>query len=237
MSGFPDAMPHGPIREVFSDVFFVTGTMRGEFFGSDWQFSRNMTVVREDGDLTLVNSVRLNDEGLAQLDGLGTVKNVVRLGDMHGLDDRFYLDRYDADFWALPGMDIEDGIAGHKELVPDGEMPFSGCTLFAFRTSTRPEGILRLERDGGIMIACDSLQNWVAPDEFFDESTVETMQEMGFFIPNNLGLAWLHASQPGPEDFVRLKEVPFRHVLCGHGVPARNGMEAYHATFNRMFQV
>ncbi|TVP54852.1 MAG: hypothetical protein EA351_12310 [Gemmatimonadales bacterium] len=237
MSDFPDAMPHGPIREVFPDVFFVTGTMRGEFFGSTWQFSRNMTVVREDGTLTMVNTVRLDEEGLAQLEALGTVKNVVRLGDMHGLDDRFYLDRYDADFWALPDMDIEDGITVDRELVPDGEMPFSDCTLFDFRTTARPEGILRLDRDGGIMIACDSLQNWVAPDEFFDESTVETMQGMEFFTPHNLGLAWLHASDPQAEDFVRLKEIPFSHALCGHGIPARNAMDAYHATFNRMFQV
>lgn len=87
------------------------------------------------------------------------------------------------------------------------------------------------------MIACDSLQNWVAPDEFFDEPTVTTMQEMGFFTPNNLGLAWLQESQPQAPDFVRLKEVPFRHALCGHGVPARDARDAYHATFNRFFQV
>ena len=47
MTDFNDVMPHGPIQELFPDVFFVTGTMKAEFFGSDWQFSRNMTVVRE----------------------------------------------------------------------------------------------------------------------------------------------------------------------------------------------
>ena len=67
MSDYPDAMPHGPLEEVFPDVFFVTGTMRGEFFGSTWQFSRNMTVVREGDDLTIVNSVRLGDDGLRAL--------------------------------------------------------------------------------------------------------------------------------------------------------------------------
>jgi hypothetical protein len=237
MSDFPAAMPHGPLQEVFPDVFFVTGTMRAEFFGSMWQFSRNMTVVRDERDLTIVNSVRLDEDGLSQLDALGTVRNVVRIGDMHGLDDRFYLDRYGATFWAMPNMGIEEGVTVDKELVPGGEMPFNGCTLFDFRTTQRPEGILRLDRDGGIMIACDSLQNWVAPDEFFDEPTVATMQEMGFFTSNNLGLAWLQGSQPQAPDFVRLKEVPFRHALCGHGIPARDAQGAYHATFNRFFQV
>lgn len=30
------------------------------------------------------------------------------------------------------------------------------------------------------MIACDALQNWVEPDEFFDAGTIEKMREMGF---------------------------------------------------------
>jgi hypothetical protein len=57
MSKFPEAMPHGEILEVLKDVFFVAGTMKGEFFGSMWQFSRNMTIVREGEKLTILNSV------------------------------------------------------------------------------------------------------------------------------------------------------------------------------------
>lgn len=238
MTEFAAAMPHGAIEEVFPDVFFVTGTMRAEFFGSMWQFSRNMTVVREGNDLTLVNTVRLGPEGLAELEALGEVVSVVRLGDMHGVDDPFYVDRYGATFWALPGMGIQEGLKVDKELVPGGEMPLAGCSLFTFTTTTRPEGILRLEREGGIMIACDSLQNWVAPDDYFDADTVGKMTEMGFFTPANLGLAWLAGSEPQPDDFVRLKEVPFRHALCGHGIPRRHTAQGdYHATFNRFFQV
>ncbi len=238
MTGFPDAMPHSAIDEVFPDVFFVTGTMKNEFFGSMWQFSRNMIVIREGDKLTIVNSVRLDEPGLAALDALGTLVNVVRIGDMHGIDDPFYVDRYATTFWALPGMNIEDGLKVDKELTSDGEMPFGDCSLFEFKTTKRPEGILRLNREGGIMIACDSLQNWVEPDEFFLDETVATMREMGFFVRANLGLAWLHASEPQAQDFVRLKEVPYRHALCGHGSPLRDtAREDYNATFARMFGV
>ena len=107
MTEFQEALPHGSIEEVFPDVFCVTGTMQGEFFGSMWQFSRNMTIVREAGRLTLINSVRLDAGGLAELDALGEVVNVVRIGDMHGIDDPFYVDLYGATFWALPGMGIQ----------------------------------------------------------------------------------------------------------------------------------
>lgn len=238
MTDFPAAMPHGKIEEVFPNVFFVTGTMRGEFFGSTWQFSRNMTIVREGDLLTIVNSVRLDEEGLADLDALGKVVNVVRIGDMHGLDDPFYVDRYRAKFWALSAMAIQDGLKVDHVLAVDGEMPFHGCSLFEFETTKRPEAILRLDREGGIMIACDSLQNWVKPDEFFLDETVATMQEMNFFVPANLGPAWLHESQPEAADFVRLKEVSFKHALCGHGTPLRDvAHEGYCAAFARLFEV
>ncbi|HLF63524.1 MAG TPA: hypothetical protein VI603_07220 [Saprospiraceae bacterium] len=238
MSSYKEAMAHGNIDEVFKDVFFVTGTMRNEFFGSMWQFSRNMTIVRENGKLTILNSVRLNDEGLEALDRLGQVVNVVRLGDMHGVDDPFYVDRYKAQFWALPGMSVQESLHIDKELKESGEMPFSGATLFVFKTVQRPECIIRLDREGGIMIACDSLQNWIEPDQFFDEQTSATMQGMNFFRPANLGPAWMHFSQPKAGDFVRLKEVPFKHALCGHGYPLlHTAGEQFHATFKQYFDL
>ena len=238
MSDFPAVMPHGAIEEVFPDVFFVTGTMRGEFFGSMWQFSRNMIIVRESGSLSLINPVRLDDEGLAELDSLGTVANVVRTGSMHGSDDAFYLDRSGATYWAMPGMPAGDGPKVDKELSVDGEMPFGDCSLFEFHTTKLPECILRLDREGGIMISCDSLQNWVEPDQYFLAETIETMRPMGFFTPANLGPAWMHVNEPKAPDFVRLKQVPFKHALCGHGSPLRDTAQAaYHATFERIFQV
>jgi hypothetical protein len=238
MTHYPDVMPHGTIEELWPDVFFVTGTMRNEFFGSTWQFSRNMAIVREQDRLTIVNSVRLDEAGLAALDRLGKVVNVVRIGDMHGSDDRFYVDRYGASFWALPSMMARDGLKVDRELALDGERPFADCSLFVFQTTKRPEAILRIDREGGIMIACDSLQNWVEPDAFFDEATVATMREMGFFTTAGLGLAWLHESAPKAEDFLRLKAVPFRHALCGHGRPLRDSAHAgYHAAFKRFFEV
>lgn len=238
MSEFHSVMPHGPIEEVFPDVFFVTGTMKNEFFGSMWHFSRNMTVVREGSRLTIINSVRLSPEGLAALDQLGQVVNVVRIGDMHGVDDAFYVDRYPATYWALPGMGALPGLKVDKELGPEGEMPFADCSLFEFKTTQRPEAILRLDREGGIMIACDSLQNWVAPDEFFDDATTGKMREMNFFAEAGIGLAWIHGSQPKPEDFVRLKKIRFKHALCGHGIPRRDtAQQDYHAAFHKFFQV
>jgi len=238
MSQHPPVTPHGNIREVFPGVFFVQGSFTGEFFGSSWTFSRNMTIVREGEDLSLINAVRLDEAGLAALDALGTVKNVVKIGSMHGHDDAFYVDRYKAAYWAMPGMPHAEGLVPTRELSPDGPLPFSGCTLFAFETTNLPECILVLDREGGIAIACDALQNWVAQDDFTDDETAAKMSGMGFFTPANCGPAWLHVNEPGPEDFQRLKAHSFRHALCGHGRPLTDSAgEDFAATFQRIFGV
>jgi hypothetical protein len=227
-------MSHGKIKEVLKDIFFVTGTMKNEFFGSMWQFSRNMTIVREGNNLTILNSVRLNDEGLAELDKLGKVVNVVRLGDMHGVDDPFYVNRYNATFWALPNMKVQKELT-IKPLKVGGEMPFNDCSLFVFNTVKRPECILTINRDGGIAIACDSLQNWVSDDEFFDHETIATMKKMDFFKTANFGPAWIYESQPQASDFERLKELKYKHAFCGHGVPLlHNAQEAFHNRINEI---
>jgi len=105
----PPAAPHGSLREVLPDVFFVTGTMAMSVGIVPVRFSRNMTVIREGTRLVLVNSVRLDDAGLAALDALGKVTDVIRLAGFHGMDDPFYAERYGAKVWALAGQSYVSG--------------------------------------------------------------------------------------------------------------------------------
>ncbi len=234
-SPFPSALAHGAIEEIFTDVFFVSGAMETVLMDLDWNFSRNMTIVRDGERLILINTIRLGDDGLAQLDRLGRVTDVVRLGALHGRDDAFYLDRYQAQYWVMPGIETGDDSAA-QPLDQTSSLPIEDASLFQFETTNIPEGVLNLRRDGGILIACDALQNWISPDEHFCDVTRQRMEEMGFFTPANVGPVWLQAAEPAAEDFRRLKALSFRHVLCGHGEPLRdNAHEAFSATFDRMF--
>ncbi len=235
MEDFPRAQPHGQLVEVFPDVFFVTGTMKTEIGGTPWHFSRNMTVVRDRGALTLINSVRLDDAGIAALEKLGRVAHVVKIGSLHGLDDAFYKAR-GATLWAVPGMSHAPGLTADKDLVEGGEVPFEGCSVFVFRTTKLPEAILRIDREGGILVACDALQNWVEPNEFFSDESRAMMTEAGFFQPANLGPLFMKVCAPEGSDYARLRELPFRHALCGHGSPLRDSArEAYADRFQRVF--
>jgi hypothetical protein len=238
MDQLPPALPHSNLEVVFPDVFFVTGTMKTVLMGADWQFNRNMTVVRERGALTLINTVRLDDTGLKELDALGRVASIIKIGSLHGRDDAFYKSRYGATLWAPPGMSHEHGLTADKELVPAGEMPFAGCSVFVFRTTKLPECILCIDRAGGILVACDSLQNWLAPDKFFSEDSRKKMMKMGYFQAANVGPLWMQVNEPKGEDFARLRELSFRHALCGHGAPlCDTAKEAYADRFHRVFGI
>ncbi|MEM9454311.1 MAG: hypothetical protein AAGF11_09040 [Myxococcota bacterium] len=236
MSEHSAALPHGALDEIFPHIFFVTGTFRSVFNGTPLEFSRNMTVVRDGDALTLINTVRLNDEGLAHLDALGTVRHVVTLGAFHGIDDPFYLERYGATQWALPQHKHKGGHATDQALMVDGPMPFEGVSLFVFETSQRPEALLHIHREGGILVSCDSLQNWVELDEYFDDSGARIMTDRGFIKPANLGLGWLRAAQPQVSDFSRLLTLEFQHLLPAHGTPLRNEAKPqFRATIEAQF--
>src|SRR5215467_3540180 len=66
----PKALPHGNITKVVDDIFFVIGTNIVTHDSKNIQASRTMTIIRENKDLTLVNSIRLNEPGLRQLEKL-----------------------------------------------------------------------------------------------------------------------------------------------------------------------
>lgn len=235
-SQYPPALAHGEITEVFDNVFFVCGAMETVLMDMDWQFSRNMTIVKEGERLIIINSVRLNDQALAQLDQLGKVTDVIRLGALHGRDDAFYVDRYQATYWAQPG--INDNNLTVTELTASAQLPIADASLFEFTTTQLPEAILFLAREGGIAIACDALQNWLSPDEYFCEHSIARMEAMGFFTPENVGPVWMQAATPAPDDFIKLKQQTFKHALCGHGAPLKDtAKEGYLATFSRLFNV
>jgi hypothetical protein len=217
MSSFPPALPHGPLTEVFPDVFVVTGGFR---FAPAISITRNMTIVRQGGELVLINSVRLSPEGEAELDKLGKVAHLFRIGAFHGADDPYYVDRYKPTLWAPPGTRHGGGLTTRKELVA-AVAPLPGMRVFSFDQAKVPEVGVLLERDGGILVNCDAYQNWTS---FEGCSLLGGLvgRFMGFG-PAVIGGPWVKSQGPGVRgDFERLVELPFQHLLSGHGMPLRD---------------
>ena len=237
MSDFPALLPHCDIQEILPDVFFLKGLIRVE---SDpiSEFSRNMIIIRDGDSLTLVNTIRLNDAGLAHLESLGTVRQLVKLGAFHGRDDAFYIDRYKIPLWAPMGMTYSRGEKTDKALEENVPGPTPDASVFVFDTPKLPEAALILERCSGILITCDSLQNMMGPDEYFNDHAAESKRRLGFFHKATVAPGWLKYAEPKTHDLVRLKELKFRHLLSAHGEPLLNDAhEAVCATMGRLFDL
>ena len=245
MPKFPPALPHGSLEEVFDDIFFVPGTI-GFKFGVYTAFSRNMTVVRENGALTLINTMRLNEDGLTRLDSLGKVEHVIRIAGFHGMDDAFYKDRYGAKVWAVRGHVYAKGFNATKVKPEDGyfhpdvymdedtELPISNAKLKIFDGVVN-EGLLNLEREGGILVSGDSMQNWAKPDEFFNFAGRVSMRLMGFLKPCNIGPGWYKQAKPKREDVKSILDLEFDHLLPAHGFKVIGGAkEKYRPAIDRL---
>ena len=228
----PKAGVHGTIDEVFDDIWFVKGTLKMPML-LPVNLSRSMVVLRHGDELTLVNSMRLSEDGLARLDKLGKVTNVIRLGGFHGRDDGFYRERDGAKIYAIQGQFYARGIGGKapKEnyLEPDvwlndsSQLPIAGAKLLVMSTSKPAEGALLLDRDGGILITADCLQHTPAADEYHNFGAKMMMKKMGFFKPHAIGAGWLEFAKPEAADVRNLLSLSFDHVLPGHGDPVIGG--------------
>jgi hypothetical protein len=237
----PPAYKHGELREVLPGLHVVTGTVKlpGAL---PVRFSRNMTVVRQGERLVLVNSVRLDDAGLAALDKLGRVTDVVRLAGNHGSDDPFYAERYGAKVWAIKGQRYTAGFdtsspttyfTPHHEVDASAELPIAGATLFVI-DSKPSEGLLVLADHGGVVVSGDCLQNWAAADEYFSWLARPMMKLMGFIKAHNVGPAWLKACKPPKDQLRAILDLTFANVLPAHGAPVLgDARERYRAALER----
>ncbi len=219
MSAYSPAWPHGELTPVLDELWYVMGTNRVHHAGVDLQTSRTMLVVREGDALTLVNTVRLDDDGLRALDALGSIRDVVRLGAFHGRDDPFYRDRYGARLWAVPGSAHADQRPEDRPIAENGELPIAGATAHVFATARQPEAALRLERSGGVLVTCDAVQSWAYVDRFFSPETGAAFEAAGLIGAARVPSTWLEACAPDASDFERLLALPFRHLVSAHGEP------------------
>ena len=233
-------LPHGALQQVFENIWFIKGQVKMPML-LPVKASRSMTVIRDpdNNELTLVNSMRLSAATLAELEKLGRIARVIRIGGFHGRDDGFYREHYGAKIFAIAGqtyarkMKVPTDVAsGYLQpdvwLTEESELPLKNCTLKIFKTPHPPEAVLLLKRDGGILVTGDSLQNTPEADEFVNLPARLMMGKMGFFKACNVGPGWLQFAKPANSEVRSLLDLEFAHVLPGHGDPViDNAREKY----------
>lgn len=229
---YPEPLPHGELHHIINDIYMVTGSVEmkaphPKYGPFKMTFSRNMMVIKQGGELILVNSVRLNEKGIAQLDELGDVTHVVRLAAFHGFDDPFYKETFRATLWSVEAPYVRGFAKSTKEeyyradriLKPGSELPIKGASYHEFTTSHPKEGLILLEREGGILLAGDSMQNWPKPDKYFNWFAKIMMKRMGFIEPSNFGPGWLELAKPEKDELMEKARLDYSVLLPAHGNP------------------
>ncbi|KTD13735.1 hypothetical protein Lgra_0870 [Legionella gratiana] len=237
MSEYSPVWPHGEIVKEFKGIYVVRGTNITYFENMKIQHSRNMIIIESDGDLALINTVRLNEDGLRKLDELGCVKHVIQIGAFHGRDDGFYLDRYNACLWTVPTED-QEGKSRYPiihYLKNADELPIKNTHFFMFKNSAPAEGFLYIDNHEGIIITCDSIKNWVEADQFFSEDTAKAAKSQGEIAKAQISPIWLKATGVQSSDFAPLLKLKFKHLLSAHGDVLRN--TAYKDVKNSVRQI
>jgi len=232
MDTVPAALPHGPIVCLFGSaeqdlrIFTVTGTARP---APGVSIPRNMQIVSYRHELSLVSAVRLDEAGLLELDKLGRVRHVIRIGHFHSRDDAFYVRRYGAHYWANPAHSLPVGVPLSCVLNKDALLPFP-ARVWEFSTLSKTyEAALFVPRYQ-LLITCDSVHN-MTDKQGHSWLAVIASWAMGLGGPAAIGTGWIRAnyhSAPGGrpliEDFERLvSEVPFANLLTAHGYPISDG--------------
>ena len=218
--------PHDPIEEVQPDVFMVRGEIK---MNALMTITRNMAIVRHEGELALVDPIRLSSAEEKRLDELGAVKRVLRLGSLHGVDDPYYMERYGAELWA-PGLS-ETHPEPKPNLVWDEStsLPFPNAALFRFEGLNQPEGALLLRRGKGLLITCDGIQNYgdYSHNNWFARIM---MPLIGFPKATIVGPMWVKMMTPKgsslESEFRRLLEFDFDQLLSAHGTFLASGAHA-----------
>ncbi|MGI9325752.1 MAG: hypothetical protein ACR2PZ_11080 [Pseudomonadales bacterium] len=227
---FPPVTPHSLPEPIGDDLFVVYGSVQ---FNPVVRFTRNMAIVRDGNALTLINPVRMDAAGLAALEDLGEVQHLLRLGPMHGLDDPFYKDRYPgAVFWAFPGGTTYTEPPVEQVLEEGGALPFSSAQLFEFHGLSEREGAVLLQRQPGVLLACDGIQSYATPPHKPHTNLLARllMPYIGFPNETLIGPAWVKMLAPDKTalkaEFERLLTLDFDQLLAAHGTFLASGAKA-----------
>ncbi len=229
---YPKAQPHDQIEKIIDNVWYVTGSV---VFKPLVRLPRNMVIIRHQGELTLINSVRLDEAGEKALDALGKVCHIIKIGG-HGMDDAYYLNRYKAKHWVVGASEAKQQ-RGIQRIEEGIELPFPDARVFEFKDTLHPESAIILDQQEGLLITCDSVQHWV-PSRLMSFAAKIITRIAGFQKPAQIGPKWrVKQTAPGKSlraDFDRLAENTFELIIGGHGgLLTSKGNELLKATIKR----
>ncbi len=218
--------PHGNVEEIAEDIFMLRGSIK---MNPLVRITRNMGIIRNGEELSLINPVRVNAKVEAQLLKLGNIKHVLRLGCFHGVDDPYYVEKFGAKMWAQPGGTTYTVPKIDKELSAVSPLPFEHGEIFEFAGTIQPECALVMSGGRRLLFTCDAIQNY--GDYSYNNIAAKILMPLiGFPRTTLVGPIWLKIQTPEGEslesEFRRLLGFRFDSLLSAHGTFLETGAHA-----------
>ena len=222
----PPASYHLPVRECFPGVWLASSAISMAIpLKLKITFSRNMVAVLGSEGWVLLNPVRLSESAEAELLAKAPFKHAVRLGALHGRDDRYYVDKFGVEFWGAAGKQAYPEPKFSREITEEGSFPIPGARVVIYKAAKMAECVVCLPQHR-LLVSCDSVQHY-EHDSLLSALGKLVMRPMGFFKPCVIGPIWLKNATPQGgsmrPDFERVLALDFDNLISGHGTPKIGG--------------
>jgi hypothetical protein len=226
-STYTPVTDHGELTKVLDNVYIVRGSFN---LGLGIMIGRTMTIVKRGDDLTVINSIRVNEEVEAEIKKLGTIKHLVRLCTGHGTDDAYFINTFEPTYWSLEGIaPVADTKAHDKALTEDGERPIPDMKLVLFKNTPLKkwhECVIWIPDSDGTLITCDFIQNQTTTDHtsFMGK---HISYWMGFQGECKCSPMWRSANGMDHwDDIERILAWDFENLVAAHGGAKIGGAKA-----------
>lgn len=223
MSDQSKIYPHGEVERIDENIFMVRGSIK---MNPMMRVTRNMAIVRQGDELSLINPIRVSAEIESQIEALGVVKHIVRLGAFHGVDDTYYSEKYSTSMWSQPGGSTYTVPKIDNEISAGCALPFSNAEIIEFDGSVQPECILLMKVGKGLLLTCDAIQNY--GDYSYNNLFAKLLMPfIGFPRATIVGPIWLKYMTPEKQSletqFRKLLALEFDSLLAAHGTLLKTG--------------
>jgi hypothetical protein len=223
-TSYPPALPQDPIVELLPNLYLLRGScdvMPGV------SINRNMVILRQSNELSLIGSVRMTPDNEQALAHLGEVAHLVRIGG-HDMDMEYTIARYKPKLWCVAGAETDVPLGSNDSIASFDTgtgLPCLDADVLPFRGISIVEVGLLWREHGGVLITSDALQHY-GDWRFFNLRSRLVHPLMGFRRGMIVGPIWhrlLTTDESATRDsFDALLDQSFRHMIGLHGTFCRD---------------
>lgn len=206
MNEYFPLLPHGKLQNILPGIYTVQGSMR--LFGL-FRYSRSMTILCDKKRIGLLNPVRVDEDTLEEIEKIGDINYIFKIGQLHSVDIPFYMDRFSPELWINPSDPFLSKYPDALSFEDEKKIPLLAGKVKVITDSNIAESVIFTPEHGGCLHSCDAFVN-MGVDPYHNLLTAFLSRFLP--KPTYIGPNWVKIAKP-PEDFHKvMPKYPFRKL-------------------------